>query len=208
MGFYDRHILPRIIDFACGMQVVQEQRLKVVPQARGTVLEIGAGSGHNLPLYDKDRVERVWALEPSLEMRERATPNLTRADVEIQWLDLPGERIPLEDASVDTVLVTFTLCTIPDHMAALRQMHRVLKPDGRLLFCEHSAAPDAGVRRWQERLNRTWNFCFGGCNLNRRIPESIRAAGFDIVSMDAMYLPGTPRFAAWNCWGEAKSAGR
>ena len=206
MGFYDRRVLPWIIDCGCGLETVTRQRQKVVPRARGRVLEIGAGSGHNLPLYDHSRVERVWALEPSLEMRERAKRNIARAKVAVDWLDLPGEEIPLDDACVDTVLVTFTLCTIPDHLAALAQMRRVLKPDGQLLFCEHSAAPDESVRRWQDRLNGLWGKCFGGCNINRRIPEAISASGFNIVQMDSMYLPGTPRIAAWNCWGEASLA--
>ena len=204
MGFYERHVLPRVIDFACGMEPIMEQRRKVVPLATGRVLEIGVGSGHNLPVYDPDKVEMVWALEPSEAMRARAAHNEQASRVEVHWLDLPGERIPLADASVDTVVVTYTLCTIPDWLAALRQMHRVLRPEGRLLFCEHGAAPDADVRRWQDRLNRIWPLLCGGCNLNRDVTAMLEAGGFAIESCDAGYMDGGPRFAAFNCLGTAR----
>jgi ubiquinone/menaquinone biosynthesis C-methylase UbiE len=204
MGFYESRILPRVIDFACGTKPIQRQRSKVVPLAEGVVLDVGAGSGHNLPFYDPQRVEHVWGLEPNHGMRDRAGHNIARSRVEVHWLDLPGEKIPLADQSVDTVMLTFTLCTIPDWRTALQQMHRVLKPGGRLLFCEHGAAPDPGVRAWQERINNAWRCCFGGCNLNREIPELLRVSGFDISWQDSMYMPGTPRIAAYNYWGEAR----
>ncbi len=206
MGFYDRYILPRCINLACGSPPVLEQRAKVVPRASGIVLEVGMGSGLNLPFYDADKVERVFGLEPSEGMRQLAQPNLARSRIEVEWLDLPGEQVPLEDDSVDTVLLTYTLCTIPDFRGALAQMRRVLRPGGRLLFCEHGAAPDASVRRWQDRINPLWSMVSGGCNLNRPVPQLIGDAGFDVGELETMYLPGTPRFAGFNYWGSATPA--
>jgi ubiquinone/menaquinone biosynthesis C-methylase UbiE len=203
MSFYHDHVLPRLLDLACGSPPIARQRAKVVPQARGRVLEIGMGSGHNLPFYDPEQVEVLWGLEPSHGMRARAKSHLRAAPIEVHWLDLPGERIPLADCSVDTVVMTYTLCTIPDWNVALAQMRRVLKPSGKLLFCEHGAAPDAGVRRWQDRLNSTWQKIGGGCNLNRDIPALLAQGGFRVTSMETMYLPKTPRFAGFNYWGEA-----
>jgi ubiquinone/menaquinone biosynthesis C-methylase UbiE len=203
MGFYERRILPRLIDLACGQEPISQQRQKVVPQAEGRVLEVGMGSGLNLAHYDPARVEWVWGLEPSEGMRERARERVARAPFEVKWLDLPGEEIPLEDDSVDTVLLTYTLCTIPDFQTALLQMRRVLRPGGRLLFSEHGAAPDPGVRRWQDRINPIWRRLAGGCNINREVPAALEQAGFKIESLETLYLPKTPRIAAFQYWGFA-----
>lgn len=203
MGFYDRHILPRLIDLGCGTEPILKQREKIVPLAEGRVLEVGMGSGHNLDFYDPERVEFVWGLEPSEGMRRRAAPRLASARFEVVWLDLPGEEIPLEDDSADTVLLTFTLCTIHDFNLALEQMRRVLKPGGRLLFAEHGAAPDANVRQWQDRINPFWKKMAGGCNVNREIPKLLQEAGFEIQALETMYLPGTPRVAGFQYWGHA-----
>jgi ubiquinone/menaquinone biosynthesis C-methylase UbiE len=203
MGVYQRYVLPRMIHCVCGGAVVERQRRLVVPAARGRVLEVGFGSGLNLPHYDRSRVEWIWALEPSAEMRALAAPRVSASGLDVRMLDLPGEALPLPDASVDTVLVTFTLCTIADPGAALAQMRRVLRPGGRLLFCEHGAAPDAGVRRWQDRLNGAWRRFGGGCNLNRAMLPLIESAGFRIIDAHSGYLPGTPRFAGYNTWGTA-----
>lgn len=203
MGFYENHVLPRVIDFACGQEPIANQRQKVVPKAEGRVLEVGMGSGLNLPFYDPTRVELVWGLEPSEGMRRRAQARLAEAAVAVEWIDLPGEEIPLDDASADTVLLTYTLCTIPDFRAALAQMRRVLKPGGRLLFCEHGAAPDVGVRRWQDRINPVWKKLAGGCNINREVPQALEAAGFAVRDLETMYLPKTPKIAAFQYWGYA-----
>ncbi len=203
MGFYDRKILPFLIDKACGIGPVQAQRAKVVPQARGEVLEIGIGSGLNLPFYDSRAVSKVWGLEPSAEMRAKAARVAAKTAVPVSFLDLPGEEIPLDDGTVDTVLVTYTLCTIPDVLAALGQMRRVLRPDGQLIFCEHGQAPDPSVRRWQDRINPIWGKFAGGCHVNRPIDALIKTAGFEIDALDTGYIAG-PRFAAYNYWGTAK----
>jgi len=203
MGWYDDKILPKLIDLSCGAKPIHKQREKVVPLATGDVLEIGFGGGLNLPYYNRDSVTKVWGLEPSEGMRKRAEKLIAETDVDVELIDLPGEKIPLEDNSVDTVLITYTLCTIPDTAAALEGMRRVLKPNGRLLFTEHGRAPDAGVRRWQERLNPGWKKLAGGCNINRDIVKIIEDAGFSMTEDNRMYIPGI-RLFSYNYWGTAK----
>lgn len=203
MGLYDRYVLPRLIDRACGIKAVGLQRQKIVPQASGRVLEIGIGSGLNLPYYDPARVERLWGLEPSAELRRMAERKASGLAFPVEFLGLPGEQIPLADDSVDTVLVTYTLCTIPDAAAALREMRRVLRPHGRLLFAEHGRAPEESVRRWQARLTPLWKRLAGGCHLDRDIPGMIEREGFRIVELDSAYLPG-PRPLTFNFRGSAR----
>lgn len=202
MSVYENYVLPHLINLACGFGTVSERRAQVVPFARGRVLEVGIGSGLNIPFYDSSKVDLVWGLEPSEGMRKKALRNVEKAPFELRWLDAAAEEIPLEDDSVDTVLLTYTLCTIPGWLPALQQMRRVLKSGGRLLFCEHGEAPDESVRRWQERINPIWNKLAGGCNLNRPIPALIQEAGFKIESIEADYL-SRPRFASYNYLGSA-----
>jgi len=204
MGFYDRHILPRVLNWSCGAKPVRKQREKVVPLAEGRVLEIGIGTGLNLPFYDPAKIERVIGLDPAEQMLSQAKIRSDALPFTVEYLALEGENIPLEADSVDTVLMTYTLCTIADGIAALQGMRRVLKPGGRLIFCEHGKAPDEGVQRWQNRLNPLWGCIGGGCHLNRDIPALIEAAGFAIDDLQQMYLPGTPRFAGFNYWGTAR----
>lgn len=204
MGFYDKYILPKLINWSCGMQPVQKQRQKVVPLAQGRVLEIGIGSGLNLPYYDPERIEKVIGLEPSEAMISYAKQKSGSLPFTVEYLALAGDQIPLQPESVDTVLVTYTLCTIPDPITALEGMRRVLRQSGRLVFCEHGQAPDVAVRRWQDRMNPLWGKIGGGCNLNRDIPALIKTAGFRIDNLETMYLPNTPRFAGFNYWGSAR----
>jgi len=202
MSFYEDRILPHLIDVACSSRPTRKQREKIVPLAEGDVLEIGFGSGLNLPFYDPGKVRKVWGLEPSAGMRRKALAQVERSDLDIEFLDLPGEEIPLESNSIDTVLVTYSLCTIENVPAALEGVRRVLRPTGRLLFCEHGLAPDAGVRRWQQRLNPAWSRMAGGCNLDRDIPRLIRQAGFELTMDEQMYVPGLRMFS-YNYWGMA-----
>jgi len=202
MGWYEEHILPHMIDLACSTKQNRRQREKIVPLAAGKVLEIGFGSGLNVPHYDAAKVEKIWGLEPSAGMRRKAQAMVRQSDIEIEFIDLPGEQIPLENESMDTVLVTYSLCTIPDARAALEGMRRVLKPGGQLLYCEHGVAPDDGVRRWQTRLNPLWSRVAGGCNMNRDIPSLLQSAGFNITSDERMYIPG-PKVLCYNYWGKA-----
>ncbi len=206
MSFYEQRILPRLINCACGTAPIMKQREKVVPQARGTVLEIGIGTGHNLPFYDPTRVTRLIGLDPSGTSWKLAGGRAAQLAFDVEFIGLPSERIPLDDASVDTVLVTYSLCTIPDAVAALRGMSRVLRPGGKLIFCEHGKAPDTDVCKWQDRINPLWSKLLGGCNLNRDIQGLLAAGGFHIEQMDTMYLPGTPRFTGYNVWGSAVPA--
>lgn len=202
MGLYGRYILPHVIHLACSSKPNMKQREKVVPRAEGEVLEIGMGSGLNLPYYDREKVRKVWGLEPSAGMRQIARRNLGGANLELEMIDLPGEEIPLDSNSIDTVVVTYTLCTIPDVDAALRGVRRVLRPGGRLLFCEHGIAPDRRVARWQNRLNPTWQTFAGGCNINRDIPRLLAESGFRVVDDERMYIPGV-KLLSYNYWGSA-----
>lgn len=206
MGFYDKHVLPRFINCACGTKPIMKQREKVVPQAHGTVLEIGIGTGLNLPLYDSSKVDRVIGLDPSEKSWELAGERAAAVNFDVEFVGLPGEQIPLEDDSVDTVMVTYSLCTIPDPVTALQGMARVLRPGGKLIFCEHGQAPDAGVSKWQGRINPLWMKIAGGCHLNRDIPAIVSAGGFTIDKLEEMYLPSSPRIASYNYWGTAQLA--
>lgn len=203
MSFYERRILPWMLDVLMSAKPITYQRKKVVPLAEGRVLEIGIGGGQNLEFYNPAKVSHVWGLEPSAEMRARALKRAKDAKFSLDFLDLKAEEIPLEDKAADTVLVTYTLCTIPDVARALKGMRRVLKPGGRLIFCEHGRAPDANVSKWQDRITPVWKALAGGCHLARPIPDLIRAGGFEIEKMETMYLPSTPRFAGYNYWGSA-----
>jgi SAM-dependent methyltransferase len=206
MGFYERKVLPHFINCVCGSSPIMRQREKIVPRAHGAVLEIGIGTGLNLPYYDASKVERLIGLDPSERSWELAGERARAVTFPVEFIGLGGEEIPLADASVDTVVVTFSLCTIPDPVAALHGMARVLKPGGCLLFAEHGAAPDPGVRKWQDRLDRPWGALAGGCHLNRSIPEILQQGGFAVDDLQTMYLPGTPRFAGFNYWGTAVAA--
>ncbi len=206
MSFYENHILPRFINCACGAKPIRYQREKVVPRASGVVLEIGIGTGLNLSYYETGKVERLIGLDPSERSWKLAGKRARDLPFEVEFIGLPGEQIPLEDDSVDTVLVTYALCTIPDPVSALQGMRRVLRPGGRLLFCEHGLAPDESVARWQSRINPWWRPIAGGCNLNRDIPALLSAGGFTSDDMQRAYIPGTPRFAGFNYWGGARAS--
>jgi SAM-dependent methyltransferase len=206
MGFYDKYVLPHMINCACGTKPITRQREKVVPLASGTVLEIGIGTGLNLRHYDGARVDKVIGLDPSERSWEMARKRNLQLPFELEFVGLPGEEIPLADDTVDTVMVTYSLCTIPDPATALAGIRRVLRDEGALIFCEHGEAPDPGVKKWQDRLNPIWGFIGGGCNLNRPIPRLLENAGFALESLDSMYLPSTPRFAGYNYWGVARHA--
>ena len=202
MGLYTRFILPKVVDFTCSLKPNMRQRAKVVPFALGNVLEVGFGSGLNLPFYDKTKVQHIWALDPYREMWALAEKRVRGTDLPVEFLNATAEQIPLPNRSADTVLVTFTLCTLPDVRRALREMARVLKPGGELVFCEHGLAPDENVRRWQNRLNPIWKAFGGGCNLNRPIPSLLEQGGFRLREISSMYIPGW-RPASFNYWGRA-----
>jgi ubiquinone/menaquinone biosynthesis C-methylase UbiE len=196
MGFYATYILPRATHFVCSAKPIRRQREKVVPLAVGRVLEVGIGSGLNLPFYAADKVQHVWGLDPSKNSRALAQQAAAQAEFAVEFIEATAEKIPLDDSSADTVLDTYTLCSIGEILPALKEMRRVLKPGGQLIFCEHGIAPDEAVRRWK-RLS-------GGCNLNLPIPSLLKQAGFRIQAMDTMYIPGW-KPACFNYWGTAVS---
>ncbi len=203
MGLYRQFVLPHLVHLACGLKPVMRQREKVVPLARGCVLEVGIGSGLNLPYYDAGKVSRLIGLDPALEMTRKAARGAATARFDVQLINAPAEAIPLDAASVDTVVITYSLCTIPEPLPALREIGRVLRPGGRLIFCEHGLAPDANVRKWQDRITPAWKRFAGGCHLNRDIPALIDQGGFRIAALETMYLPGW-RPATFNYWGVAE----
>jgi ubiquinone/menaquinone biosynthesis C-methylase UbiE len=191
-----------MLDFACGLPMVGRQRQLVVPLAQGRVLEVGIGTGLNMRYYDKTRVTRITGLDPALQLHPLARERIAQSGLDVDLVGLSAEQIPLPDASFDTVLITYTLCTIPDPLAALKEMRRVLAPHGRLLFCEHGRAPDASVQRWQDRLQPLWGPLAGGCHLGRDIPALLHQAGFIQPDTQTRYLPG-PRPFTFHYWGEA-----
>jgi ubiquinone/menaquinone biosynthesis C-methylase UbiE len=202
MGLYEKYILPKITEFLCSGKPIMYQRKKVVPLAKGRVLEIGIGSGLNLQFYDSSNVEYIWGLDISAQMRKMAEKRAKSIQSKVEFLGQSGNELPLESNSVDTVLVTYTLCTIPDVGQALSEMSRVLMPGGELIFCEHGLAPDKDVRRWQNLMNPIWRRMGGGCNLNRPIPNLIEQGGFKINNIETMYIPGW-KPASFNYWGSA-----
>ena len=204
MGFYDKYILPKFLNCACGTRPINYQRDKIVPLAKGIVLDIGIGSGLNIPFYNKSNIDHLYGLDPSEELLKIAKPLAKKNELEIEFLQCGAEAIPLPDQSIDTVLITYTMCTIPDIKLSNSEIMRVLKPEGQLLFCEHGLAPDKNIAKWQRRINPIWSKIAGGCNLNRDIPKLITSSGFKISNMEEMYLPSTPKFAGYNYWGVAK----
>jgi ubiquinone/menaquinone biosynthesis C-methylase UbiE len=202
MGFYDKFLLPRLVHLTCGQNPAMRQREKVVPLAAGRVLEIGIGSGLNIPFYDENKVEHLWGLDPSAEMWSIAQKNAKQHHLDAEFIQSGAESIPLENNSADTVVMTYTMCTIPDAHAALDEIRRILKPGGKLVFCEHGQAPDQSVERWQNRINPLWKKLAGGCNLNRPIPGLLESSGFKSDDMQTMYLPGW-KPASFNYWGTA-----
>jgi ubiquinone/menaquinone biosynthesis C-methylase UbiE len=207
MGLYSRYVLPHMINCACGSRPIERQRAKIVPLAEGVVLELGFGSGRNLSYLNADKVTRLYALEPEAGMLDLARKAAVGAPVPVEILAETAECLSLPAASVDTVLVTYALCTIPDPVAALRAAVRALKPGGALVFSEHGIAPEAQVRRAQRRIEPVWRRLAGGCRLTRDIPRLIEAGGFRLERMQTMYLPKTPRFAGYTYFGLARPRG-
>jgi ubiquinone/menaquinone biosynthesis C-methylase UbiE len=189
MNVYDKWILPRLTDLVMRNKEATRYRSQLVPKACGTVLEIGVGSGLNLPFYGT-AVSRLYGLDPSEQLLQMARERASAATFPVEFLAHPGEEIPLDDGCLDMTVMTWTLCTIPDPLKALKEMRRVLKPGGTLLFAEHGLAPDANVRGWQERLNPLWRKVTGGCNLNRKMDELIETSDFRIVKLDMAYAKG------------------
>ena len=202
MGFYDDHILPSLINLTMRQKRLAAYRRRVIPNAEGRVLEVGVGSGLNLPFYT-EKVQRVIALDPSPTLLSMALKVLPRVKPPVEFVEGSAEAVPLEDASIDAVVTTWTLCSIPDAPRALCEMRRVLKPLGRLLFVEHGLAPEPNVRWWQDRLTPWWKPLAGGCHLNRPMRMLIEGAGFEFERLDTGYMRG-PRPMTFMYEGSAR----
>ena len=205
-SLYDRWILPKLLTCACASPPMMKQRVKVIPKAQGRVLELGVGMGLNLRFYDPDRVTGVAGVDPSPELRAAAMAAERDPRLQLTVEDGTAEALPFEDSSFDTVVCTFTLCSVHTPAAALAEARRVLKPSGRFLFCEHGLAPDTEVATWQRRIEPVWKRIAGGCHLTRPVASAIAASGFRLETVETMYVPRTPRFAGWNEWGSAAPA--
>jgi ubiquinone/menaquinone biosynthesis C-methylase UbiE len=203
VNFYDRWILPPILDLAMRQPQLGKYRSEVVGAASGRVLEVGVGSGLNIPLYGA-RVDNVCAIDLSPRLLEMARRRVVAAARRVDLVQGSAAAIPIADGSIETVVMTWTLCSIADPLAALREMRRVLHPGGRLVFVEHGLAPEPGVRRWQSRLTPLWRHLAGGCHLDRKIEELIRSAGFDLVKLRTEYAQG-PRPMTYTYLGCAQA---
>jgi ubiquinone/menaquinone biosynthesis C-methylase UbiE len=204
MRIYREHILPRMVDFLCNVREAREQRQRVCQGLSGEVVEVGFGSGLNVPFYPPE-VERVAAVEPVDVSWKLAGKRVGAASTPVERQGLDGQALPFADASFDAALSTWTLCTIPDVTAALGELRRVLRPGGTLHFLEHGLAPDAEVRRWQHRLEPLQKRVFGGCHLTRPITDLLTEAGFELTALDVYYERGAPRFVGANSLGVARS---
>lgn len=204
MPFYRDHVYPHLVRVLGNPEPIQKIRKELVPLAQGEVLEIGVGPGVNFTHYDPARVSTVYALEPNPGMIRQAERECRLGQLNVEFLDLPGERIPLSDASVDTVVSTFTLCTIPGVVDAIRGVGRVLRPGGQFLFFEHGLSPDLSVQRWQKRTEPFFKLAFGGCHVTRHIPSLIRGGGFKIEQLHEAYLAPFPKSGSYFFWGIAR----
>lgn len=190
MNLYDQYLLPHLIDFSCSLGDVMDLRARTVPHAVGEVLEIGIGTGLNLKFYDPEKVTRIVGVDPAAQMQKMAQKRAAEITIPVDMIAVDVHGIDAETARFDTIVMTFTLCSIADPISALVEMRRVLKPEGRLLFCEHGLSPDASVQAWQDRLTPMWKPLAGGCHLNRDIPALLEAGGFAVGELHAGYLKG------------------
>jgi ubiquinone/menaquinone biosynthesis C-methylase UbiE len=202
MGFYAEHVLPRIIDVSCGMKSARPLRQRVCQGLRGRVVEIGFGTGHNVPFYP-DTVEAVSAVEPSELSWKLASKRVSASSVSIERAGLDGQSLPFDDDSFDTALSTWSLCTIPDPVRALNEVRRVLRPGGTLHFLEHGLAPEEKVQRWQHRLEPLNKRMAGGCHLTRRVVELVETSGFTVTEVEEFYEKGAPKALAADSLGVA-----
>jgi SAM-dependent methyltransferase len=204
MAFYRNHIYPHLVRSLGDPEPFQKIRKDLLPLAQGNVLEIGVGPGVNFVHYDPAKVAKLYALEPNPGMIRMAEQQRSRTKLNIEFVDLPGERLPLEDNSVDTIVSTFTLCTIPGVSEAIQGLRRVLRPEGKLIFFEHGLAPDPDVRRWQRRTEPLFQWAFEGCHVTRDIPTLLKQGGFQIEQMDTAYLASFPKSGSYCFWGVAR----
>ena len=203
MGFWANHVLPRLIEKACRSRTILAERRRWIPRAHGDVLELGVGSGLNLPFYDAERVAKVTGVDISRPLLRRARPRAEQAPVPVDLIEASAEELPFVAASFDSVVVTYSLCSMEDPSRAAAEARRVLRPGGDLMFVEHGRAPDRGTRWWQRLLNPFWKHISGGCRLDRDMPAMLRAAGFELAELTAGYS-GTVRWLSFTYEGSAR----
>ena len=205
-SWWERHMVPRLIGCACAQPQIMKARSRIVPQASGDVLELGCGGGINMAFYDPSKINSFSGVDPSPALLDRSREAAQAIGLDADIRGGIGEALPFDDASFDTVLITFTLCSVDDQKQVLSEMRRVLRPDGKALFLEHGAAPDASVQKWQRRIEPVWKRIGGGCHLTRPIMQAYQDAGFTIATGDKGYMPKSPRPFSWLEWGEARLA--
>jgi len=205
-GWWDRHVVPRLIGCACTQPAVMYDRAKVVPRASGDILELGCGGGTNLQFYDWSQVRSLSGVDPSPELVGRAQDALLRSGRSANFANGIAEALPFESNSFDSVVTTFTLCSVQDPTAALSEVRRVLRPGGRLIFLEHGKAPEPAAANWQNRIEPVWKHIAGGCHLTRPVTGAISDAGFVCDAPQGHYMKRTPKWLGWVEWGEATLA--
>ena len=201
-NLYDKYVCPHVINYAMQMKPFRKQREKVIPYASGRVLEIGIGSGLNFNYYNKSNISEVFAVEPDSVLLKKAKKNAEFNDIKLNIYQIKAEELPFDDRSFDTVISTYTMCSIPGLGKAMSEINRVMKPDAKFLFSEHGKSPDAGIVRWQKRLNAVQKRIAGGCHLDVDIPNEIINADFKLDQIKSMYVPG-PKFLSFHYWGSA-----
>ncbi len=203
-NIWEKYAVPRIIKFACSQPAVMKDRSEIVPRAQGEVLELGCGGGINLQFYDRSKIDKLTGLDPSAELLDYTRQEAKALGFEMDILDGVGEAMPFADDSFDTVLTTFTLCSVQEGKQVLKEMRRVLKPGGKILFLEHGRAPDKGPEKWQQRIEPVWKHIAGGCHLHRPVSKLFEAEGFALNEQGGHYAPKTPRWLGWMEFGEAR----
>ncbi len=205
--WYDAHIMPRMINLACGQGGIEKRRSQIVPLASGKVFELGCGGGLNQKHYNHEQISSFAGIDPHEKLLDGARAEAREKGWETDIRQGIGEDIPFGQSSFDTVVCTYTLCSVEDTAQVMKEMRRILKPGGQLLFLEHGRAPDKSVAKWQDRLEPTWKRLAGGCHLTRPISSALRGAGFDVEPVGQAYLPKSPRPVGWMEWGIARKAG-
>lgn len=203
-NLWDKYAVPPLIRFACSQPAVMKDRSKIVPKASGNVLELGCGGGINLQFYDRSRVTKLTGLDPSAGLLDYTRAEAASRGIDMEIVDGIGESMPFADDSFDTLLTTFTLCSVQDGKQVLAEMRRVLKPGGKILFLEHGRAPDKGPEKWQQRIEPLWKHIAGGCHLHRPVVNLFKDNGFMVVNDEGHYAPKTPRWLGWMESGEAR----
>jgi ubiquinone/menaquinone biosynthesis C-methylase UbiE len=203
-NIWEKYAVPRIIKFACSQPAVMKDRSEIVPKAQGNVLELGCGGGINLQFYDRTKIDKLTGLDPSAELLDYTRQEAKTLGFKMDILDGVGEAMPFADDSFDTVLTTFTLCSVQEGKQVLKEMRRVLKPGGKILFLEHGRAPDKGPEKWQQRIEPVWKHIAGGCHLHRPVSKLFEAEGFALNEQGGHYAPKTPRWLGWMEFGEAR----